>query len=1320
MAHVNDEANCAAIVLTTLTAFWSSAASPAPSSTSAQAAQPRVADCNSNGIADDLDIAAGTSSDCDGNTEPDECATGARPGVDCDDDGWSDACALAVNAADDCNSNGIPDKCELSAGTADDCDLSGTLDECEIGGAKQVAKLVASDGQSFDYFGHAVALDGDALVIGAPLKDIQAPSSGAAYVFERSAGRWQQTARLVLSNPSNYAYFGWSVAVEGETIVIGARGGDGIVPDSGAAFVFQRTGGIWSEIAKLSADDGVGGDYFGESLAISGSTVVVGASRDDGAGTDSGSVYLFREVNGTWQQIAKLTPNDGERGDAFGRSVAIDSNRVLVGTPYDDDLGVDSGACYLFQEQGGQWHQVVKLTAGDDFPWTDQFGASLAIEGDSIVVGSPYHDFYGSSSGAVFVFRKQDDDWVQDVLLRSAAARPQSYFGRSLDIYQGQVVVGETWGNLAGPRSGTAILFQESDSGWRQVGAFADRDPADSDYFGYSVAIGASTVVSGARFDDELGWKSGSASIFEILAGQPDCNGNRVLDGCELTSDPSRDCNGNGYLDVCEMHAEDCNVNRIPDECEADCNGNGIPNDCEIEAGTAEDCNANGVSDDCELAAGTAFDCNHNGVLDTCNLERHVSVDCNRNSVPDSCEIADNEALDCNRNAVLDSCELTGQAPINIESPSVLRGDAQVDVARDRDVQMAADGMGRVIAIWRSEDSLDGTVGDDYDLMVARSSDEGQTWSNPAPLNEYALTDFDDDHGPRIATDGSGVWIVAWQTRDEIGGAAGDDLDIVMTRSEDHGATWSPVTALNIDAAADHPRSDEDVFLAAQSDGVWIAVWTSSEILGTGMGTRYNVLYSRSTDHGATWSPPAAVADASGWTHSFGSKPYIVADGLGHWIAAWWAWDEAINDPAVWIAYSSDNGGSWSITRPQEAAWSEPRAFIAGEVALATDGLGTWICVFMRQGQIYTVYPPELYYSFSQDNGASWTPPMEIAVDQNLDTDAIGYFNISANKNSDWMIVWAVNAYSSAAQRSYDEWMFIESRNGGTDWTLPRFAYPGEAYPDTRRLAPFMSPTGHRDWLVAWEGVNELGGATGDDEDILFARISIPEPAADCNRNATPDECEIAAGSAADCNANFVLDACELMMKGDHDGDFDVDVADLVAWEACLSGPCAGGDCGAADLHFAFAGEREFRHGSRAVVRGTAGIHDVSGVHDAAELGGGEGLSDCCALMDFDDDFDVDLVDYAALQAAFTGSGGLDCYGNSLADQLANPHPDLDGDLDVDLVDFAIWQGCATRPCGFTPCQPPRYTDPCCTLADFDRDGDVDLADVARMMAAFD
>jgi hypothetical protein len=174
MAHVNDEANCAAIVLTTLTAFWSSAASPAPSSTSAQAAQPRVADCNSNGIADDLDIAAGTSSDCDGNTEPDECATGARPGVDCDDDGWSDACALAVNAADDCNSNGIPDKCELSAGTADDCDLSGTLDECEIGGAKQVAKLVASDGQSFDYFGHAVALDGDALVIGAPLKDIQA------------------------------------------------------------------------------------------------------------------------------------------------------------------------------------------------------------------------------------------------------------------------------------------------------------------------------------------------------------------------------------------------------------------------------------------------------------------------------------------------------------------------------------------------------------------------------------------------------------------------------------------------------------------------------------------------------------------------------------------------------------------------------------------------------------------------------------------------------------------------------------------------------------------------------------------------------------------------------------------------------------------------------------------------------------------------------------------------------------------------------------------------------------------------------------------
>jgi hypothetical protein len=114
----------------------------------------------------------------------------------------------------------------------------------------------------------------------------------------------------------NYAYFGRSVAVEGETIVIGARGADGFVPESGAAFVFQRTGGIWSEIAKLSADDGVGGDYFGESLAISGGTVVVGANRDDDAGTNSGSAYVFREMSGTWQQVAKLTANDGEPYDS--------------------------------------------------------------------------------------------------------------------------------------------------------------------------------------------------------------------------------------------------------------------------------------------------------------------------------------------------------------------------------------------------------------------------------------------------------------------------------------------------------------------------------------------------------------------------------------------------------------------------------------------------------------------------------------------------------------------------------------------------------------------------------------------------------------------------------------------------------------------------------------------------------------------------------------------------------------------------------------------------------------------------------------------
>jgi hypothetical protein len=892
MAHVNDEANCAAIVLTTLTAFWSSAASPAPSSTSAQAAQPRVADCNSNGIADDLDIAAGTSSDCDGNTEPDECATGARPGVDCDDDGWSDACALAVNAADDCNSNGIPDKCELSAGTADDCDLSGTLDECEIGGAKQVAKLVASDGQSFDYFGQVVAIDGDILVVGASGNDSSGVNSGAAYVYERSSGRWELSAQLMPSNASELDYFGRSVAVEGETIVIGARGADGFVPESGAAFVFQRTGGIWSEIAKLSADDGVGGDYFGESLAISGGTVVVGARMDDDVSTNRGSAYVFREMSGAWQQVAKLTASDGAPYDFFGSSVAIDSNIVLVGAPYDDDLGDASGACYLFQEQGGQWHEVAKLTAGDNTPWWDGFGASLAIEGDSIVVGSRDNDFYGISAGAVFVFRRQDDEWVQEALLRSAAARPQSYFGSSLDICQGRIVVGATQGNLARPQSGTVVLFQEGDSGWRQIGAFANRDPVDNDALGYSVAISASTVVSGAILDDGLGSIVWTAYVFEISDGQSDCNGNQVLDSCELLSDPSQDCIGNGYLDICEMHAPDCNANRIPDECETDCNANDIPDDCDLSGGTAQDCNQTAIPDSCEIESGTALDCNGNDSIDECDIMFQANQDCNLNNVPDACEIAAGLKTDCNHNGIPDSCDLVSSVGAHFGEPILVGSNALMDSARDRDVQLAGNAEQGLVAVWRSENTLGGTIGDDYDFLVSRSQDAGRTWTEPVALSAYSETDSTDEFEPRIATDGTGKYVVLWQSSDDLNGSIGNDSDILMVRSIDDGASWSPVALFNADADADDARHDGLPDLAAKPGGVWIAVWASWEYLVPGQVTRFEVLATRSIDGGATWSMPESLWISGNDSTFVEVVPNIVIDRDGNWIVTWW-WDSS-------------------------------------------------------------------------------------------------------------------------------------------------------------------------------------------------------------------------------------------------------------------------------------------------------------------------------------------------------------------------------------------------------------------------------------------
>ncbi len=280
----------------------------------------------------------------------------------------------------------------------------------------QVKKLTALDAQDWDEFGCSVAISGDYAIVGAQYEDSGGLSSGAAYIFYRDQGgadMWGQVVKLQALDAAAGDLFGYSVAIDGDYAVVGAYSADDGGADSGAVYIYGRNQGgdnNWGQVIKLTASDAAAGDLFGTSVAIEGDYVVVGASSEDGGGSDRGAAYIFyRHQNGTdsWGEVVKLTASDGEDSDTFGYSVAINGDFVVVGALYEDSGGNNSGAAYIYgRNYGGQdvWGQVMKISASDAGDG-DNFGFSVAIEGNFAVIAVPYEETEGyTDRGAIYIF----------------------------------------------------------------------------------------------------------------------------------------------------------------------------------------------------------------------------------------------------------------------------------------------------------------------------------------------------------------------------------------------------------------------------------------------------------------------------------------------------------------------------------------------------------------------------------------------------------------------------------------------------------------------------------------------------------------------------------------------------------------------------------------------------------------------------------------------------------------------------------------------------------------------------------------------------
>lgn len=357
-------------------------------------------------------------------------------------------------------------------------------------------RILPNDPGWCDNFGYAVAVDGNTVAVGAFEGVSHLSHAGSVYIFQRlDDERWGQSAKITPPEKDIPMYFGFSVALDGGTLAVGAYNdttdrGAGRAP--GAVYVFNRNDGVWEQEAKLYANDWEHGDQFGWSVALDGDTIIVGASTKDGVGQSTGAAYVFERQSGAWTQRAKLQATDRAAEDYFGHFVAIDNDTAVVGAMLKDN---QTGAAYVFKKYDNIWKQEAKLQASDrsEGSW---FGGVVALDGDLAIVSAEHEGAGGAKAGAAYLFRRNDDVWGQEAKLRASDSAEYNFFGESVAV-QGDTVVVGAHGSDNGV--GAAYIFKRQiDRQWKQIEKVVATEKVRGGAFGNTVAVQDGTVVVGA------------------------------------------------------------------------------------------------------------------------------------------------------------------------------------------------------------------------------------------------------------------------------------------------------------------------------------------------------------------------------------------------------------------------------------------------------------------------------------------------------------------------------------------------------------------------------------------------------------------------------------------------------------------------------------------------------------------------------------------------------------------------------------------------------------------------------------------------------
>ena len=335
----------------------------------------------------------------------------------------------------------------------------------------QQQRLLASDIQATDYYGVSVSIsnDGNTAIVGSAYEDTGGTDAGAAYIYTRSGSTWSEQQKIVASNAGGNDRFGESVAIsgDGDTVIVGAPFEDTGNSNGGAAYIFTRSGSTWSQQTILTASDAGNTDNLGWSVYISndGNTAIAGAPYHNTSGnTNSGAAYIFTRSGSTWSQQQKIVASDPQMDDNFGISVSIsgDGNTAIAGARYEDTNGSNAGAAYIFTRSGSTWSQQQKIQS-DDIQAGDEFGISTALsgDGDTAIVGAHWEDTTADKAGSAYIFTRSGSTWSQIKKLNASNAGQSDRFGFSVAISNDErtAIVGSEFEDTGASNVGSAYIF---------------------------------------------------------------------------------------------------------------------------------------------------------------------------------------------------------------------------------------------------------------------------------------------------------------------------------------------------------------------------------------------------------------------------------------------------------------------------------------------------------------------------------------------------------------------------------------------------------------------------------------------------------------------------------------------------------------------------------------------------------------------------------------------------------------------------------------------------------------------------------------------